>query len=294
METLTNRTKGVVALFTCSAIYASFGPLVRVLADMFGTGAQVATRIGLAFIFLLIIGLLTKRLKKLLWSEYMWAAILGVVSTSIILFFTIAIIELKIASVIFLLYIASMVSSLILGTLIFKESLGLQKIGALLLAGLGLYFFLSADIVLGLSFGVLAALLSGVSEGIGNAIRKKLKYADRTMVMLVQFFVVTLCATVYIVVSGEDAVKTVSTASLLALVAFATFQLGLNYLLLYGFQNFDVNIGTVILSLELFFAAILGFIFFNETLSLHELLGGVIIFMASALSAWEFKKKVEV
>jgi drug/metabolite transporter (DMT)-like permease len=67
-------------------------------------------------------------------------------------------------------------------------------------------------------------------------------------------------------------------------------QLLLNYLLLYGFQNFDVNIGTVILSLELFLAAIVGFVLYDEALTATEVIGGVIIFLASVVSAWEFKE----
>ncbi len=76
----------------------------------------------------------------------------------------------------------------------------------------------------------------------------------------------------------------------IAVIAFAVLQLILNHLLLFGFQHFDVNIGTVILSLELFFAAILGFLIFGEALTANEFLGGIAIFIASIVSAWEFKK----
>lgn len=90
--------------------------------------------------------------------------------------------------------------------------------------------------------------------------------------------------------AAEPIIKVVSTAPIIAVVAFAILQLILNHLLLFGFQHFDVNIGTVILSLELFFAAILGYIIFGEALTTAELLGGLAIFAASIVSAWEFKK----
>ena len=286
-----SRFKGVAARFACSFIYASFGPLVRILSEMFSDYMQVAARMGLAFVFLCIVALLFRRLRRLKQSQVVYALLLGIVSTAIIVFFTIAINEIKIASTIFLLYIASMLTSLFMGTLIFKESLGAQKMAALFLAVVGLSLFMSEHMALGLGVGMVSALLSGVSEGVGNVIRKKLKDADRVTVTLVQFLVITITAFILVGMAGESAIREVSWLPIVALIAFSTLQLALNNLLLFGFQNFDVNIGTVILSLEIFIAAIFGFLIFGETLSTAEIAGGVVIFTASVVSAWEFKKK---
>lgn len=293
MEDIQNlkQYKGVAALFTCSVVYASFGPLVRILSEMFGTYAQVAARMGLAFVFLLTLALVFKKIQPLSKNQIVTSIILGIVSTSIIAFFTIAITEIKIATTIFLLYAASIFSSLLIGTFIFKEKLGAQKIIAIILAFFGLYTFMSSSIALGLGFGTVAAILSGVSEGIGNGIRKELTGADKTAVTLIQFLVITICSSFLIVLFNETAVRTISTEAIIALVSFSALQLVLNYLLLYGFQNFDVNIGTVILTLELFFAAILGFVFFGESLTRTEIIGGLIVFLASIISAWKFKDK---
>lgn len=281
--------KGGLALFGASAIYATFGPLIRILSEMFGDYAQVAARMGLAFILLLIIALLFKRIKVLSRNQILYAILLGVASTGILVFFTLAVVEVKIATAVFLLYTASMISSLIFGTIFFKESLGIQKVIALILALVGLWMF--GDILIALTFGVLAALLSGLCEGVGNGIRKGLKGADRTTVLLYQFFVNAVLATILAVFfTVEPIIKEIGTGPIIAVVAFAILQLILNHLLLFGFQHFDVNIGTIILSLELFFAAILGYFIFGEALTTNELFGGVAIFIASIVSAWEFKK----
>jgi drug/metabolite transporter (DMT)-like permease len=287
---VTDRTRGGLALFGASAIYASFGPLVRVLSDMFGDYTQVAARMGLAFIFLLVVALAFKLVKKLSLAQIGYSVLLGVISIGIVASFTMAVIEIKIATTVFLLYAASMVSSLILGTLLFKESLGFQKILALVLAFVGLWMF--GDILTALTFGVFAALFSGVCEGLGNVVRKKLKGVDKTTVLLYQFFVSSAGALILAMLFLEPMIKEISTGPIIALTVFALLQLGLNNLLLFGFQHFDVNIGTVILSLELFFAAILGFLIFGENLSMSELFGGIAIFTASVISAWEFKKPV--
>lgn len=287
---LSDRAKGGLALFGASAIYASFGPLIRTLSEMFGDYTQVGARMGLAFLFLLAVAFAFKLVRKLTLKQVGYSVLLGIISIGIVVAFTISVIEVKIATAVFLLYAASMVSSLVLGTIFFKESLGVQKIIALVLAFIGLWMF--GDVLIALTLGVLAALFSGVCEGFGNVVRKKLKGVDKTTVLLWQFFVSAVGALLLAIFLSEPMIKDVSAGPVIALVIFAFLQLGLNNLLLFGFQHFDVNIGTVILSLELFFAAILGFIFFGEALTTNELLGGVAIFVASVVSAWEFKQPV--
>ena len=286
---LSDRAKGGLALFGASAIYASFGPLIRVLSEMLGDYTQVAARMGLAFVFLLLVAVSFKLIRKLTLKQIGYSVLLGLISIGIVASFTMAVIEVKIATAVFLLYAASMTSSLILGTIFFKESIGIQKIIALVLAFIGLWLF--GDVLIALTFGVLAALFSGVCEGFGNVVRKKLKGVDKTTVLLFQFFVSAVGALLLALVFAEPMVKEISTGPIIALIVFALLQLGLNNLLLFGFQHFDVNIGTVILSLELFFAAILGYFIFGEALALNELLGGIAIFIASVVSAWEFKQK---
>jgi drug/metabolite transporter (DMT)-like permease len=60
-------------------------------------------------------------------------------------------------------------------------------------------------------------------------------------------------------------------------------------LLLFGFKHVDVNIGTVILSTEIIFALILGFVFYDEVPVAHEIIGGMFIFAASILSSVDVK-----
>jgi drug/metabolite transporter (DMT)-like permease len=56
-----------------------------------------------------------------------------------------------------------------------------------------------------------------------------------------------------------------------------------NYLLLVGFQNFDVSLGSIVLSLELLFATVFGFVILHEVPSSRQLLGGVLILFANVM-----------
>jgi drug/metabolite transporter (DMT)-like permease len=77
---------------------------------------------------------------------------------------------------------------------------------------------------------------------------------------------------------------------IVATVVFAILQVFLGNFLLFGFQHFDVNIGTVILATELFFAVVIGFVFFQEVPAPNELFGGVLIFIASIIASVDFKE----
>jgi len=65
-------------------------------------------------------------------------------------------------------------------------------------------------------------------------------------------------------------------------------MLFLSNLLLFGFQHFDVNVGTVILATELFFATIFAFLLYHETPVPNEVVGGCLIFAASIVASVNF------
>ena len=285
---MTDRVKGGFALFSSSVILASYGPLIRILAEMFGNYAQVAIRISLTSIFLLIFGLIFGKIRKFTRAQIFLAISLGVASAGGIIFFTLGVVQVKIATAAFLLFASSMISTLILGKVFFKETLGFRKIIVLGLSFIGLFLFADPQIVF--SFGMIMCLLSGIFVGIGYCVRKGLKHVDRTTVLLYQLVTTGIIASILMLFTAEPIIKVVSVTAIVILVVFAIAHLAVSYLLLFGFQNFDVNIGTVILSLELFFATIFGYILYGEILAMNELIGGFMILVASILSTWEFKK----
>lgn len=280
--------RGATALFGAALTYASFGLLIREMAKMFGNNAQVGFRFLLAFLFLTIYGLFIKRPTKLPKEAIIKAAALGVAFGLVVLLFTISVNNTKIANSVFLLYAGSIISSLLVGTFALKEKLTGVKIAAIGLGLIGLFMYSSA--LLALSVGVVTGLLSGLVDGVSNGIRKTLKGYDRNSVLQVQFAFGAAFGLLIMLVSSEVAIKEVSLLPILAGVLFAFLQISLGNLLLYGFQHFDVNVGTVILACELLFASLIGWIFFNEIPAKNELTGGVIIFAASVLSAIDLQE----
>jgi drug/metabolite transporter (DMT)-like permease len=181
-----------------------------------------------------------------------------------------------------------MITSFGLGTLLLKESISRSKIVALVLAILGLALYSGA--IAGGNEGIIFAIFAGLCGGTINLISKQLTGVDRNSVLLIQYMVGTIFAVATALLSGEALIRTTSVHATLLTIFFASVIILGSYLTLYGFQNFDVNIGTVIMSTELVFAAIMAYVLFNELPKPHELLGGLLIFTGSVVGSGIFDR----
>jgi drug/metabolite transporter (DMT)-like permease len=282
MHTTTNM-KGASALLGAAIIYASFGILVREMAVMFGDGAQVAFRFAVAGVLLGLWAIIFKRSVTLPKPALMKAALLGLAFTLVVWLFTVSVNLTTIANSVFLLYAGSIISSLVIGTFVLKEKLTPIKITAIALALLGLGMYSAA--LLSLSLGIVAAVLSGMLDGVANGLRKSLRGVNRNAVLLYQFAFCAVFSLILLLILPEPDIKIVSLWPVLVGIVFALLQIGLGNLLLYGFQHFDVNVGTIILATELLFASLLGWFLYQEVPASNEIIGGLFIFMASILSA---------
>jgi len=274
------------ALLGAALIYASFGLLIRILSDMYGDFAQVTARFLLAAAILFIIRAIAKKSLNLTKKQFVFASIIGVTFSALIMLFTLGVMTEKIATVIFVFYAASIISSLFFGSMFFKEKN--KSAIAVTLALLG--FFAFSGISLAVSFGILAGVLSGMLDGLTNSLRKYLKDADTQSVMQVQFISGTLFAGIVMLFMSEPIIKEVTLLPILVTIIFAILQIKLNELLYYGFQRMDVNVATIILSSEVVFASLIGYFFFAEVLSTTEMIGGFLILVASIVNAWSFKQ----
>jgi drug/metabolite transporter (DMT)-like permease len=180
-----------------------------------------------------------------------------------------------------------MISSFLLGTFLLKEKVGGQKILAIVLALGGLSFY-SNDLI-AINLGIIFGVLAGIFDGISNVFRRKLAGVNRNAVIRVQYAVGTIFTGLITLLSGDQILKDVNTRGAVATIIFSIILIAAANLLLYGYQHFDVNIGTVIMSIELVFGALLGFLFYQEVPKSHELLGGTLIFAGSVISSIDLR-----
>lgn len=273
---------GFLALLAGAASYGTFGIWIRILSRELDPFEQIVFRNIIGFVLIALILLVKKKsldLRKISRVKLLIYSIsfpLGVVC------FTLSVLEGKIAVSVFALYVGSILTSLPIGLLFFKESFDVRKALSLVLALLGLAFF-SWPLSEGISAGFILGLLSGVFDAVSNSFRKFFSgRMDRFILTGIQMAGGVFVATVFLLIQrgSFSTFLNLSPVSWLVGFVFGLFLVGVNYLLLFGFSHFDLNLGSIILSSELFFATILSLLVFGEKPTGWEFFGGILILLA--------------
>jgi len=281
-------TKGFFSLLGAAFIYGTFGILIRYISPGFGDNFQIVVRFFLAFLFIFFFNRITKQTKGLPKRVFLKAMILGIISAIITVFFTYSVLNTKLTNSVVLLYAGSLTSSFLIGTFYFKESVTKTKLATFIIAFIGIAMY--SDALFSFSFGILTGLVSGVFDGIENSIRRTLKEINRNIILQYFFAFGFLFSLMVTFLSGEHMIKNVSISIVAVTIIYALLIIILSNLLLYGFQHFDVNIGTVILSMEFVFTLLIGVILYKEIPTQKEFFGGFLIFTASVLTGISAKK----
>jgi len=283
-NTTLTKVKGTGSLLGAAFVVGTFGIFSRFVSPMFGFAAQTAVRFGLATVLVGGLTLLYRQKSYRIARQHMTPLLLlGLGSFGLGMLFTIAVNRTKVADGLSLLFAGSIITALIVGTTIFKEKVTPSKVAAIgvALVGLAMYAHSFAE----LNIGALAGVAAGVLDGSCNSLRKRLKAVDRHLVVMYQYFIGALCALPFVLFGGGQAIKAVSAGAIAAMVFYAVFSVALGNLLMYGFARFDVNVGSIVMASQIFFAMILGMIFLHEFPTGYELTGAVLIFSATTFTA---------
>ena len=280
---------GSEALLGAAFLFAFTNVLVREMASMWGDQAQVAVRFALVWLILFVFIRFKKDNKTVVpVSKRTTAIAYSVVAALSILFFTLSVQATTIANTLFTSNATELFVAFLLGSILLKEKITAKKLIAIGLAVVGLILY--SDSILVGSVGVIFGMLGGGTTALCNVLAKKLKGVDLGAIMRLQFglgamFMIVLT----FIFSPNDILRTVSIEGVLATVAFALILIVATRLVLYGFQNSDINIASVILSSQLAFGALLGFIVYRETLAPHELISGLLILCAAIVGGFAQK-----
>lgn len=289
MPKLKNTLGGSEALLGAALLFAMTNVLVREMADMWGDQAQVAARFALVWLILIVYSHYKKGTKSVIPSSKIITTIAYSMFAAVaILFFTLSVQMTSIANTLFTSNATELFVAFLLGTILLKEKLTIRKFVAIGLALVGLALY--SDSILTGSAGIIFGLLGGATTALCNLLAKRLKGVDLSAIMRMQFGIgAILMIVLAFVFSPNDIIRTVSLAGIIATVLFALILIAATRLVLYGFQHSDINIASVILSSQLAFGALLGFVIYQEILGAHEILSGLLILCAAIISAFEQK-----
>lgn len=287
-----NKTKGFFSLLTAGLIFGSFGILVRILNLELSSFQQIFFRNFVSFSFAILIIFIFKRKISFKNVSKLNILLFGISLPLTIVFYTIAILKTKIIIAIASLYIGSIIFSLLLGMIFFKEKITFQKIFAIIFAVIGLIYFALPFSLNSFNIGLIYGVLSGFMDVTSNSFKKHLSgKLDRFGLIAIQMFGGIVISLILMFYSKTLYVPEMSTLTIFIGVFFGFLLLTINYLLLVGFSNFDLNLGTIVMSSELAFASIFAFLLYKEAPSKNELIAVVFIILSIIVSNLNYRKK---
>lgn len=280
-----NRKAGFVSLLLSAVVFSSLGIAVRFFSSYFGNITQVAVRVIATFSILLIVMLLrseslmlpVNKLNRLAFATYC----LTKVASSIL--FVLSVMLINVASTVFYLYLASFVTAFVLGALVFKEGMSRQKSIGLLFA-LGGVFVYSFPIESTFSWGVVFGVMAGVSDTLQFTSQKFMLKISRNVLILWTMGFGSILMLLVGMLSGEQLLQPIDLKLVVAIPLFGIVILALNQLLLFGFNNFWLSSGTIIVSAELIFALIVSAIVLGEVPKVTEVAGGLLLFTSIVIA----------
>lgn len=285
---------GASSLLATGFIYGWFGIFSKLIAydlPLF-FASLIRDVLGVAILGIILYFSRSKNYQKIGSADLIWIVLRSVFG--LISFFSsyIAFVYLEIGTAYFIYFGAFVLAGYLLGLILFKEKIDLLRGSALILALLGLYIIYHFNFTPNSGLYILLAALSGATGAIWNIFSKKV--SDKYSALQLNFMDFVFFGSLVLILSilrGEVWVAPeLSSVWLFNLIFGLSFVLT-GQLIVIGFNNLDAQIGSLIMLTEIVFGIILGFVFFQETVTLLTLLGGLLIVTAVALPELQLEKK---
>lgn len=287
MTSLTKRSvrfQGYLLVLLSTIGFASFGVYAKLVGETYEVFTQAWTRALIIAVLLLIVGLITKQLRKIERSDVKWVALYTGFSIFTVAPIYYAFTHMNIGTATILFYAAYMITSYIIGRMFLGEKLTWAKSVAIILAiiGMGLIFGVELGGVTALALSL--AIFNGVASGGEVSFTKKIsdKYSPLQLT-LVTWGVICVTHFVAALVLGETLLPVQSTQSLIGIILYALAAMLAFWLVVAGYKRIEAGIGGIIGTLEVPFAVLFGMILFHEQLTVPIAVGAGLIFIAAAL-----------
>ncbi|RJR16234.1 DMT family transporter [Candidatus Microgenomates bacterium] len=287
---ISNTHVGIVSLILCSFLWGFFGIFARTVGFQLPLFYQSWTRNILTTLLLLPFCFYFRSFKKVKVKDWFWIILrttAGVFSFASIF---IAFNFIPIGTGYFIFHGGALLTGFALGAILFKEKLTPIRFTSLLLALAGLTLIYSLNFDTNIVY-LLLAFAGGLGSSFWNTLSKKI--SDNYSALYLNFLDFLAFGMICLIVSlvlGEKWTVPTFTAPWIVNVIFAVLFAVTGQLVIVGFKYTDAQIGSLIILMEILFGIILGFLFYQETLSLLTILGGMLIIIAVVLPEIKWKK----
>ncbi len=286
---MNKKLSGFSSLLLAGIIFGSFGVWIRFLSQELTIYQQIVFRNVIAMVFAIGIIIIGKRFftdfAKVKKSHLFFYGLTVPLS---VIFYNIAVLNIKIAVTTFAFYIGSILFSWLISVLFFKEKITTLKALSLVSVLFGLACFIWPLALSSISIGFVAGIISGVLDAAANGFRKDLAgKIDKYILVFITTLggVIVSSLMMFYFKQNLNFISSLSIKTWVVGLTFGFFLVAVNYLLLVGFQNFDLSLGVIVLSSELIFSLLIGLLVFGEKPLPKEIVGGLFVMVAVILSS---------
>lgn len=273
---MTKKYIGLASLILVGILFGLSGVIAKYLSTWLNPYQVVEYRFLIAFICALLISLLTKQKITFNKIDLKTLILFSITFPISVIFFTLAIFHTTVSLAVFSFYIATLVSSFFVGWKYFGEKITKNKKIALVFILLAVLAFTNPFESLNLQLGFLFGIISGIFQTIASAFQKIVgKSTNRISLLLIQTLAGLVIALLSLSLAGQSLLISLPQTPLVITIFFGIIFLAISYLFLVGFKYTNLNVGSILVSSELFFGPFFAFLLLSEGLTDLELLGGI-------------------
>jgi drug/metabolite transporter (DMT)-like permease len=280
----TQEAVGPASLLTVGLLYGLSAVIAKYLSRFINAYQVIEYRFGIAFIAAILILLLSKkRLKFKQVDPKILTAFVVTFPASAILF-TLSVIHASVALAVFSFYAANLVTQFVIGKLYFNEKVNAMKGFAILASVASLVAFTNPFSHFAVTSGLAFGLVAGVLQGIASGFQKLLSGStDKTSLLILQTFAGVIMATIILVLTSKSPIPSLDGFAWFSTIMFGLIMLVIMYLFLVGYKYTNLNIGSILVSSELFFGPFFAFLLLSERIAANVLIGGIFTTLAAVL-----------
>ncbi len=272
---------GLCSLLLIGILFGLSGVISKYLSSWLNPYQVVEYRFLVAFMFVLIIMLMTRQRLSLGKINTQTLSLFALTFPVSVIFFTLAIFNTTVSLAVFSFYISTLVSSFIVGRFYFGENITSNKKIALIFILLAVLSFTNPFQNFHIQIGFVFGIISGIFQTIASSFQKIVgKSTNRISLLMIQTLAGVGISVVTISLTGGSLIPVIPQSALLVTLFFGAIFLAISYLFLVGFKHTNLNTGSILVSSELFFGPFFAFILLSESLTRLELIGGVFIVAA--------------
>lgn len=209
--------------------------------------------------------------------------------------FTLSIFNSTVSLAVFSFYIANLASSFVVGKYFFGEAITRNKKVALFFIVLAITAFTNPFDHFVIRIGFVYGLLSGIFQTLASTFQKLVgQSADRASLLVLQTLAGVILSVAAIEFTGSNMLGSMPESAMLIAIFFGVIYLVIAYLFLVGFKYVNLQVGSILVSTELFFGPFFAYLLLSENLTNLEMIGGLFIALAVLFANRKEKKQRQV